>query len=74
MIPASDPSNAVTPFVGVWIEIDLRALFSALLIPSLPSWECGLKFLAHSNPAMALFVTPFVGVWIEMWSTDTSWQ
>ena len=47
---------AVTPFVGVWIEIYEPApgLFPR---PSLPSWECGLKsvnlfqksiFLCHS--------------------------
>ncbi|MFR5058163.1 hypothetical protein, partial [Faecalimonas umbilicata] len=33
---------AVTPFVGVWIEI-LFYPFSYLPRPSLPSWECGLK-------------------------------
>ena len=40
---------AVTPFVGVWIEIfrDYRKLSSNL---SLPSWECGLKLkVALSN-------------------------
>ena len=35
---------AVTPFVGVWIEIgqpQLQIHFHS----SLPSWECGLKYL-----------------------------
>ena len=33
---------AVTPFVGVWIEI-INANKIAKESPSLPSWECGLK-------------------------------
>ena len=34
---------AVAPFVGVWIEILIK-LFMLLLLLSLPSWECGLKY------------------------------
>ena len=34
---------AVTPFVGVWIEIQNFQVEHAK-IESLPSWECGLKF------------------------------
>ena len=34
---------AVAPFVGVWIEIYVVAI-SCRIRPSLPSWECGLKF------------------------------
>jgi len=37
---------AVTPFVGVWIEIGNISKHSRLSSMSLPSWECGLKF-AH---------------------------
>ena len=33
---------AVTPFVGVWIEMGLDYLDMAMRW-SLPSWECGLK-------------------------------
>ena len=35
--------DIVTPFVGVWIEICYsgQKLYSE---PSLPSWECGLKY------------------------------
>ena len=33
---------AVTPCVGVWIEIPLY-VFSILYKMSLPVWECGLK-------------------------------
>ena len=35
--------TSVTPFVGVWIEIDNLAKEDTN-DPSLPSWECGLKF------------------------------
>ena len=34
----------VTPFVGVWIEIDNCTPNCADTL-SLPSWECGLKFM-----------------------------
>ena len=33
---------AVTPFVGVWIEIVLTDV-NFVFFGSLPSWECGLK-------------------------------
>ena len=35
---------AVTPFVGVWIEI-LMQWTQERSHSSLPSWECGLKYL-----------------------------
>ena len=35
----------VAPFVGVWIEITISNRFSSS-ISSLPSWECGLKFVS----------------------------
>ncbi len=34
---------AVTPFVGVWIEILMNRIALVVLRKSLPSWECGLK-------------------------------
>ena len=34
---------AVAPFVGVWIEIMTNRIRVKELVPSLPSWECGLK-------------------------------
>ena len=40
---------AVTPFVGVWIEIFSRRLASDGSKASLPSWECGLKFRKNSS-------------------------
>ena len=33
----------VTPLVGVWIEIS-EQYRELLLLPSLPLWECGLKY------------------------------
>ena len=35
----------VTPFVGVWIEIKKREIIWMNYEASLPSWECGLKFV-----------------------------
>ena len=35
---------AVTPFVGVWIEIQNQKFQEHLDNTSLPSWECGLKY------------------------------
>ena len=35
---------AVTPFVGVWIEISERMQKVQKDTTSLPSWECGLKY------------------------------
>ena len=34
---------AVTPFVGVWIEMTIQ-LHNLQPEASLPSWECGLKY------------------------------
>ena len=35
---------------------------------SLPSWECGLKYVKRANSNRCHFVTPFVGVWIEIFA------
>ena len=56
---------AVTPFVGVWIEI-LRMQAKEEKKASLPSWECGLKFQGLRCLCSPDSVTPFVGVWIEI--------
>ena len=56
---------SVTPFVGVWIEIT-RMKYLRTSLPSLPSWECGLKCRAILLSEAGFYVTPFVGVWIEM--------
>ena len=36
---------AVTPFAGVWIEIISEVKIVLPLVMSLPSRECGLKYL-----------------------------
>ena len=55
----------VTPLVGVWIEIS--AVYPACSkLPSLPLWECGLKFVCVDARVGKLLVTPLVGVWIEI--------
>ena len=56
---------AVTPFVGVWIEIP-ETFVSPSNLMSLPSWECGLKFQGLRCLCSPDSVTPFVGVWIEI--------
>ena len=56
----------VTPFVGVWIEIEAVYKTGLCFTPSLPSWECGLKFRTPQANNVDLHVTPFVGVWIEI--------
>ena len=35
---------AVTPFVGVWIEMSVVGSECSQSLRSLPSWECGLKY------------------------------
>ena len=57
---------AVTPFVGVWIEILYQIHDVLAPILSLPSWECGLKSISQLHSIIATNVTPFVGVWIEI--------
>ena len=37
-----------------------------LILLSLPSWECGLKFSSQSDVFQRDRVAPFVGVWIEI--------
>ena len=56
---------AVAPFVGVWIEI-VEYIATVKSVPSLPSWECGLKSLCPNRTPLQSAVAPFVGVWIEI--------
>ena len=37
-----------------------------LILLSLPSWECGLKFAIMNGNTVPNTVAPFVGVWIEI--------
>ena len=57
---------AVTPFVGVWIEMAKYYAEQAKAVSSLPSWECGLKLNSYILGHCIHQVTPFVGVWIEI--------
>ena len=57
---------AVTPFVGVWIEIVYSNRCHVIPYLSLPSWECGLKYNQNNLIHLLEYVTPFVGVWIEI--------
>ena len=63
--PTSHSISGVTPFVGVWIEICYRSIIGLLQQLSLPSWECGLKYIETVTNDDET-VTPFVGVWIEI--------
>ena len=57
---------AVAPFVGVWVEILSNYEIDTAKRLSLPSWECGLKYLRISYQSQQKFVAPFVGVWVEI--------
>ena len=59
------PGNFVAPLVGVWIEI-ICLVYQAVYYPSLPSWECGLKYFPVEWETTINKVAPLVGVWIEM--------
>ena len=59
-------TNIVAPFVGVWIEISYLWSVSGIYLPSLPSWECGLKLWCYRRIKGFRYVAPFVGVWIEI--------
>ena len=55
----------VTPLAGVWIEINIWDPLSNMLA-SLPSRECGLKFIIFGYIFHNCRVTPLAGVWIEI--------
>ena len=57
--------ESVTPFLGVWIEMEVSGIRSKIL-RSLPSWECGLKYDLKNTLGGIVKVTPFLGVWIEI--------
>ena len=52
--------------MGVWIEITRTARTVHNLHWSLPSWECGLKYVNFVMTVKKEWVAPFVGVWIEI--------
>ena len=55
----------VTPFVGVWIETQIKQKQYEAENASHPSWVCGLKLKIIEFIERRTQVTPFVGVWIE---------
>jgi len=57
---------AVTPRVGVWIEIIIIICIS-FVASSHPAWVCGLKSYDAHGTVQAHAVTPRVGVWIEIY-------
>ena len=64
---------AVTPFVGVWIEIKLTCnLFDPIIVtPFVGVWiEIGVISIISTLKD----VTPFVGVWIEMHLYSNQYQ
>ena len=52
----------------VWIEI-LNVFARTLNFESLPTRECGLKYLSRLRKCNVVCVTPYAGVWIEMMCT-----
>jgi len=66
LFASSVVAEDVTPLVGVWIEIKSVELSVSCLLSSLPSWECGLKFIKGHFRMAGTNVTPLVGVWIEI--------
>ena len=55
----------VTPYVGVWIEIDItpEQIIEIMVTPDVGVWieiECAL------DVSVWKIVTPYVGVWIEI--------
>ena len=58
--------SLVAPLVGAWIEIYFGVEQVAITLPSLPSWERGLKLPVSHTWQIRLFVAPLVGAWIEI--------
>ena len=55
----------VTPFMGVWIEIQLNCDFSATAIVT-PFMGVWIEIIFGSLAQLVRAVTPFMGVWIEI--------
>ena len=43
LVISVDAGDLVAPLVGAWIEIRSKGTGTTLVVPSLPSWERGLK-------------------------------
>ena len=55
----------VAPFMGAWIETLSPPGWNVPGLPSLPSWERGLKLCCWSCFILYQMVAPFMGAWIE---------
>ena len=64
-IQAFGGNRAVTPFVGVWIEISymIKLLLADIVTPFVGVW---IEIYVGNVADYKRWVTPFVGVWIEM--------
>ena len=69
LLPGDGNAVVVTPFAGVWIEIS-HVSPCITLNRSLPSRECGLKYVIALHERKFFIVTPFAGVWIEIDVTE----
>ena len=58
----------VTPFVGVWIEINIETYISAPsnVTPFVGVW---IEIMVLDSVVGRVDVTPFVGVWIEIFQS-----
>ena len=64
--------NAVAPFAGAWIEMELKQVDSKPYTVSLPSRERGLKFWIFRSTKQGKRVAPFAGAWIEISTTRST--
>ena len=58
--------------MGAWIEISVNEGKYVGNVPSLPSWERGLKFFKAKRKDNGEWVAPFVGAWIEIFASRTT--
>ena len=58
-------SVSVAPLVGAWIEMT-NIILTVRTIPSLLSWERGLKSCSKLTQVWLIYVAPLVGAWIEI--------
>ena len=64
MTPEREVYSCVAPYVGAWIET-YSTNETAAIVPSLPTWERGLKLPGYQTMNLRQVVAPYVGAWIE---------
>ena len=62
---AAPSAPGVVPLVGTWIETSEMSLCSAMLTPSFPLRERGLKLMVRIWIIWLQSVVPLAGTWIE---------